>query len=266
MRPTPIIMFSAHTKRGARETFEALVAGAVDFCTKPRGEVSTDLKTIANELTSKLRVAAGANPKILSQASKPIPRPPSPEPQKGHSLVIIAISTGGPAALSKIVPVFPIDMRASVIVVQHMPAQFTAALAERLDAQSAVGVCEATNGDAPKPGIVYIAPGDKHLAFDSQGRFLVTQDPPINGCRPAADKTMSTAAKYFGRRCVGLVMTGMGRDGANGMAAIKDAKGQTWAQDKETSVIFGMPKAAIDAGVVDDVLPLAEIPIKLRYL
>ncbi len=267
-RPTPVIMFSAHTKQGARETFEALAAGAIDFCTKPGGEVSADLSAIAADLTAKLTAAANSRPRatVPLRSSKPADARPLTIPPTGPKVVIVGISTGGPAALTRVIPALPHNTRFATLVVQHMPAQFTANLAERLDGLSAVTVREARNGDIPRPGVVLIAPGDRHLEFDDGGAVRLTDGPPVNGCRPAADVTMTSAARVYGRKCIGVVMTGMGKDGAAGLAAIKSADGKTLAQDQETSVIFGMPRAAIEAGVVDDVAPLDDIAGRLRYM
>lgn len=268
-RPTPVIMFSAHTRQGARETFEALGAGAVDFCTKPDGEVSTDLSRIAGELVTKLRAAAASRPRALAPvvATKPAqPLAPITLPPMGPRLVIMAVSTGGPAALSRVIPALPANTRFATLVVQHMPAQFTRVLAERLDGLSAVSVREAGHGDLPLPRTVLIAPGDRHVTFDPSGAVVLTRDPPVNGCRPSADVSMQAAAQVYGRRTIGVVMTGMGKDGAAGVVAIKQAEGRTLAQDRETSVIFGMPRAAIDTGAVDHVVALDDIARRLRFL
>ncbi len=267
--PTPVIMFSAHTRQGARETFEALAAGAVDFCTKPSGEVSANLAAAEQELINKLRVAAEARPRAMAPITAAKPTGPirmATLPPTGPRLVLIAISTGGPAALSRVIPSLPADTRFATLVVQHMPAQFTAALAERLDSLSAVSVREARDGDLPRPGLVLIAPGDRHVEFDPDGKLRLVDGPLVHGCRPAADVTMKSAAPVYGRRLIGVVMTGMGKDGAEGMTAIKRVDGKTMAQDQETSVIFGMPRASIEAGVVDDVVPLDDIAGRLRYM
>lgn len=267
VRPTPVIMFSAHTRQGARETFEALAAGAVDFCTKPHGEVSTDLSAIAAELAAKLRAARASRPQVMAPVRAQTTTPtPITLPPTGPRVVIIGVSTGGPAALSRVIPALPGSTRFATVVVQHMPAQFTRALAERLDALSAVMVKEAEPGDMPEPGQVLIAPGDRHLVFDDRGAVALTDAPPVNACRPSADVTMQSAAAVYGRRTIGVIMTGMGKDGAAGMLAIKRAEGRTLAQDRETSVIHGMPGAAIAAGAVDHVVPLDEIARRLRFM
>jgi two-component system chemotaxis response regulator CheB len=279
-RPTPVVMFSAHTRQGAKETFDALAAGAVDFLTKPAGEVSVDLTKIADELIRKLIAAAQARPRA---ANPPPPsRPsgsftamrsfsstslPAASTSPGHlpRLCVIGISTGGPAALSELVPALVPDLRIAVIIVQHMPAGFTGPLAERLDAASRIEVREAHPGDRPLPGMVLIAPGDRHLELDDRGLVTLTDGPLVNGCRPAADVTMMSAARVYGRRALAVVMTGMGKDGAAGALAIKRADGKTLAQDQASSVIYGMPKAAIDLGAIDEVAALADIAAWMRY-
>ncbi len=273
-RPTPIVMFSAHTQKGAKETFEALAAGAIDFVTKPSGEVSTDIAKIADELIRKLSAAAGAR---LRGTTAPVKRAAAPALGTSFAgtttlsgglprLCVIAVSTGGPSALSHVVPALPGDIRFAVVIVQHMPAHFTAALAERLDAESVLTVREAQGGERPMPGLCLVAPGDRHVEFDDAGLVVLGDGPLVNGCRPAADVTMRSAARVYGRRTIGVVMTGMGKDGAAGARAIKEAQGKTFAQDQETSVIFGMPKAAIDAGAIDEVVPLDELAARLRTI
>jgi two-component system chemotaxis response regulator CheB len=269
VRPTPVVMFSAHTRQGARETFEALAAGAIDFVTKPAGEVSADLRAIADDLIGKLLAGAGARPRAFAPVQQAKPKTPvhiSTWPPTGPRVLVIGVSTGGPAALSRVIPTLPATIRFAIVIVQHMPASFTATLAERLNALSAVSVREARHGDIPAAGMVFIAPGDRHLEVTEGGVLTLTDAPPVNGCRPSADVTMASAARIFGRRAIGLVMTGMGKDGAAGLSAIRKADGVTLAQDQATSVIFGMPKAAIDAGVVDEVLSLDDIARRLQEL
>jgi two-component system chemotaxis response regulator CheB len=268
-RPTPVVMFSAHTKQGAKETFDALAAGAVDFVTKPAGEVSVDLSKIADDLIQKLTVAASARPRAAS-AVAPVRNSGSlsmktPLPLGAPRLCVVAVSTGGPAALSEVIPALPGELKIAVVIVQHMPAGFTATLAERLDGASRVSVREAQTGDRPFPGTVLIAPGDKHLEFDDRGFCVLTDGPMVNGCRPAADVTMISAAKIYERRSLAVVMTGMGKDGTAGALAIKRAGGKTLAQDAATSVIYGMPKAAVDAGAIDEVCALSDIAAWMRY-
>jgi two-component system chemotaxis response regulator CheB len=172
-------------------------------------------------------------------------------------VVVIGASTGGPAALDVVARALPHGAAYGVVIVQHMATSaLTAALAARLDAHGGFRVREAETGDRPRPGVALIAPGGKHLSFVAGGAVRLTDDPPVHGVRPAVDVAMKSAASCFGARLVGVVLTGMGRDGALGLAAIKAAGGRTIAQDKETSVVFGMPRAAAELGVVDEVAPL----------
>ena len=280
-RPTPVVMFSAHTRQGAKETFDALAAGAVDFLTKPAGEVSVDLTKIADELVRKLVAAAQSRPRAASPPSPSRPSGSFPAMRSATSmtslaaqsspgllprLCVIGISTGGPAALSELIPALVPDLKTAVVIVQHMPAGFTGPFAERLDALSQVTVQEAHPGDRPMPGLVLIAPGNHHLEFDDRGAVILTDGPLVNGCRPAADVTMMSAARVYGRRAAAIVMTGMGKDGAAGALAIKRADGKTLAQDQATSVIYGMPRAAIDAGAIDEIAALGDIATWLRYV
>jgi two-component system chemotaxis response regulator CheB len=280
-RPTPVLMFSAHTRQGARETFDALHAGAIDFVTKPAGEVSSQLDGIADELCRKLVAASRSRIPRAPSARAPslrvrTPRPPT-EPSLRRSqamaavnpnpkVIFIAISTGGPVALSRVIPHLPATLRAGVVIIQHMPATFTGALADRLNSESLLEVREAIDGDIPCPGLVLIAPGGKHLKVDLNGTLRLTDGPHLHGCKPAADITMKSAATAYGRRAVGLVMTGMGKDGAEGLRAIKQAGGKTLAQDKESSLIFGMPKSALELDAVDEVVALDGIADKLSHL
>lgn len=262
--PVPIVMLSAHTTQGARQTMEALEAGAMDFLTKPSGEVSADLSQIGPELIDRVWAAAHADTsKLPSSWSRPerLALRPMPAVQQplGPRIVVVGVSTGGPAALAQLLPAIPRRTNLALVVVQHMPPAFTTALAERLDSISRLKVKEAQSGDRPTEGTALVAPGGVHLEFATDGSVLLRKTPPVNGCRPSADVTMKSAASVFGRQTVGVIMTGMGRDGAEGMAIIKEAGGQTIAQDQNSCVVFGMPKACIDKGVVDTVVPLDEI-------
>jgi len=307
-RPVPVVMLSAHRGAGARETIEALAAGAVDFVTKPQGEVSVDLGVIRDELIEKIVAAASAHPVAPLTAAPPDDALGSTRSRaerttvnlRGKELsgalaavearllaveraaagrasrtsassmlepaVIVAISTGGPSALERLLPRLPTDFPAGVLIVQHMPAQFTAALAERLDRLSSLRVREAREGDRISTGTVLIAPGDYHVVVAPGGVLELMQSPPVNGCRPSADVTFQSAAPVYGGRMIGVVMTGMGNDGALGLAAVRAAGGHVVAQDRESSVLWGMPKAAVDAGVVHDVVTLDLLAPLLRRL
>jgi two-component system chemotaxis response regulator CheB len=266
-RPTPVVMLSAHTREGAKETFEALAAGAVDFLAKPSGEVSADFQRIAPILVEKVLAAAQAVPREITPCRAPAPKV-NPGlmtwPPTGPRVVVIGVSTGGPSALSRVIPALAAETPFATIIVQHMPAQFTSALAERLNGLSAIEVREAREGDRPRQGVALVAPGDQHLEVGEGGVLHVTDGPEVNGCKPSVDVTMKSAAKIFGRRAIGVIMTGMGKDGAEGLAAIKAAGGRTFAQDKATSVIYGMPRAAVEAGAVDEVVALDDIAGKLE--
>jgi two-component system chemotaxis response regulator CheB len=278
-RPTPVVMFSAHTREGAKETLEALAAGAVDFVAKPAGEVSTDLSSVEEELSRKLIAAASSRPRAPRSVPRPArqvvdaPLPAAPASARAPSssgplprLCVVAVSTGGPVALSRVLPLLPADLAMALVVVQHMPAHFLSALAERLHAECRIEVREAKAGDRPRPGLALIAPGDKHLEFDDRGAIVLVDGPLVHGCRPAADITMLSAARVYGRRAVGVVMTGMGKDGTAGALAIRRAEGRTLAQDEATSVIFGMPKSAIEAGAIETIVPLDELAERITAL
>ena len=268
IRPTPVVMLSAHTREGARETFEALAAGAVDFLTKPTGEVSAELPRVGVELRNKLAAAVLARPMPLGAAAPPKAGPrltgPRPVGVVGPKVVVVGVSTGGPAALGRVLPRLPADTSVALLVVQHLPQGFTAALAERLDGISAIRVREAAGGDRPEAGLALVAPGDHHLEVAPDGTLAVTDEPEVNGVRPSADVTMCSAAQVFGRRTVGVVMTGMGRDGAEGMRAIKRAGGATLVQDEASSVIWGMPRACVEAGAADQIVPLDALADAIR--
>ena len=268
LRPTPVVMLSAHTHEGAKETFEALAAGAVDFLAKPAGEVSAELTKIGAALREKVAAAAHARPMPMAHAPRPAPPARLTAPRAvgvvGPKVVVVGVSTGGPAALARFLPRFPADTSLALIVVQHLPAGFTAALAERLDGMSAIRVREAADGDRPEAGLALIAPGDRHLEVLPDGTLRTNEEPEVNGVRPSADVTMRAAAAVFARRAVGVVMTGMGRDGADGMRAIKAAGGATLVQDEATSVIWGMPRACVDAGCADRVVALDALADAVR--
>jgi two-component system chemotaxis response regulator CheB len=274
-RATPIVMLSAHTQQGAKETLQALGAGAVDFVTKPNGEVSATLGAAKAELIEKLLAAAGANVSVLAPpTTRIVPKESTSEPEAArssphssrrmslagqHRLIVVASSTGGPQALLRVVPQLKLGGRAALILVQHMPDGFTGALAEQLTEAAGFDIREAQNGDLAAPGSALLAPGGMHLLLDRMGRVQLRADPPVHGVRPAADPTLVSAAQSFGARTIGVVLTGMGRDGAKGLAAVKASGGTTLAQDKATSLVYGMPKAAVELGVIDTISPLERI-------
>lgn len=272
-RPVPILMISAHTQVGAQETLDALAAGAVDFIPKPDGEVSTDLSVVKDELFRKIRAASLSKPEVATPTAeatrqvRPVESKPPPRPVSANDpVVIIAISTGGPAALERVIPRLPENLKASVLVVQHMPKAFTKALARRLDSVSGLAVKEASAGDELRPGQVLIAPGDRHLVFDAASRVKLTETAPVNGCRPSADVTYQAAARALGSRVTAVVMTGMGKDGALGCRAVKATGSKVFAQDEASSVVWGMPRAVVQLNLADEVLPLDGITKRLTEL
>ncbi len=262
-RPTPCIMLSAFTPRGAEATLQALEAGAFDFVQKPSGSISMDLERVAGELLGKIRAAHRVNLGLLALRQPPPPAPPAPaapDTAAVRNVVVVACSTGGPRALSELIPALPGGLAASVLVVQHMSAGFTKSLAARLDGASALTVREAAEGELLANGRVLLAPGDWHMTLQvsPQGwRVALDQRPPQQGVRPAADPLFISAARAFGPRCLAVVMTGMGQDGTQGLRAVKAAGGSSLVQDEASCVVYGMPRHAIEAGLADTVAPLS---------
>ena len=273
---TAIVMVSAHTTQGASQTVEALAAGAIDFVTKPDGEVSANLAGMREALIQKLLTAAAANLSQLtaSPQSAPLAEPPGsrrsesrlPRLPPGLRVVVIASSTGGPAALARVLPSLRVKQSASVLIVQHMPAGFTAPLAAQLAERADFPIHEARSGDALEAGQGLVAPGDRHLLVDRSGRVTLSASAPVHGVRPAADVTFKSVAQGYGARAIGVVLTGMGRDGAVGLAAIKAAGGRTIAQDRASCTVYGMPRAAVEMGVVDEVIALDRVGLALTHL
>ena len=254
-RPVPVLLLSSLTQEGAEVTLRALELGAMDFVDKSSVESMTML-SLAEELVTKVRALAGARVKGRRKGRA---RAPAPAEGEGAELVVIAASTGGPSALQTLFAALPAALHAAVLVVQHIPRGFTRSLAERLDARSAFPVREATDGDPIEPGRVLIAPAGIHTRLRRRGervRVVLAEEPREALHRPSADVLMASAAAIYGPRAVGVVLTGMGSDGTEGLRAIRDAGGHTLAESEETCVIFGMPKAAAAAGVVSRTVPL----------
>ena len=275
--PTPIVMLSSRTRRGAEETIRSLELGAVDFVCKPSGAISMDIAEVKEILIAKLRLAVHARllpPAVAYPCRRPArvgssavasPRPTAPS-HPADRVVVIGSSTGGPRALETVIPELPADLPAAVVVAQHMPAGFTAAMADRLNSLSAVRVREAADGDSLTQGEVLIAPGGRHLLVTRRRRVTTSDAPPVWGVRPAADLLMTSAAEAYGTACVGVILTGMGQDGARGAALIRKAGGRTLAQDEATCVVYGMPKAAVEQGGVDLVVPLPQIASTIAHI
>jgi len=265
--PRPVVMLSAYTTAGAEASLRALDMGAVDFVAKPGSRDAGDLDALGRRLLLALRAAARAE---LANVRTAEARPPSvaathAAPVVGHGapvVVALAASTGGPRALLELIPRLPAGLDAAVVVVQHMPPDFTRSLAERLDALGPLPTREAAHGMPLEPGCVYVAPGDFHTRVHREpggvATFALSRGAPVWGVRPSADPLFASVAEAFGAAAVGLVLTGMGRDGADGLHAIRAAGGRTAAQDRNTSVVYGMPRAAAPAA--GSVLPLLEVP------
>lgn len=264
-QPRPIVVVSGYTERGSQAAVRALGLGAVDVVPKPSGPISLDVKKVTGELHRAIEAARVAHVDALTSSAAPI----SPGGRRGgatDAIVAIAASTGGPRALSLVLGALPAKLGAAVLVVQHMPPGFTAALAARLDALSALSVAEAADGARIVPDRIWVAPGDFHMRVRRSGpelRISLDRGRPMWGSRPAADALFASIAEVRGETCLGVVLTGMGRDGAAGLAAIRAAGGRTLAQDRATSVVYGMPARAVEQGAVDALLPLEQIPSKI---
>lgn len=278
--PVPVIMLSSLTKHGAEQTLKALQLGAVDFIGKPAGRLSPDITQIKDDILEKIRVAAGAKKKLQNLISR-IPETNITSPKvsapkvvsygsKLNKLVLIGTSTGGPKALYQVLPHFPASINAGILVVQHMPPGFTRSLAERLDSMSQIRVKEAEHGEKIVPGTAYIAPGDFHLKVIAQSvagtkELIVNLDksPPRGALRPAADVMLESVAQEFWSHMVCVIMTGMGHDGAAALPALKQRGAQIIAEDQSTCIVYGMPKAAVETGLVDRVVRLPDIYLEV---
>ena len=297
--PLPVVMVSSITKEGADATIKAMGLGAIDFICKPNGSLSK-LDSVAEEILAKCRAAAGVKMRkrlngSLAVFPPPIKKAPTtvrvalPERKtltatrttttltrgnvkqaikatggrasSGGRFIVLGCSTGGPNALQEFVPRLPADLPCPVLMVQHMPAGFTASLARRLNEVSAITVKEAEDKEPLKAGTVYVAPGGYHMtvAEGAGGKVIsLNQNPPLGTLRPAADMLFESVAKY-GNDIVSVILTGMGQDGANGMEKIKKTGGYVIAESEETCVVYGMPKAVVDRGLADEVLPVQNI-------
>jgi two-component system chemotaxis response regulator CheB len=265
LRPTPVVMVSTLTEQGSEITLRALELGAVDFVAKPKLGVREGMNELIDDVAGKIRVAAGARVRRLAHAE--------PGAQAGtqridghfihttEKVVFIGSSTGGTEALKEVLTRMPANSPA-ILATQHMPELFTKSFAMRLDGLSAMKVKEAENGERVLPGHAYIAPGHSHLLIRKSGAYYFTelsQAEPVNRHRPSVDVLFDSAANVLGANALGVILTGMGKDGAAGMARMHQAGAYTIAQDAATCVVYGMPKAAVESGGVDAVVPLAEI-------
>jgi two-component system, chemotaxis family, protein-glutamate methylesterase/glutaminase len=259
----PVIMFSSLTERGAAVTLEALARGASDYLAKPNntGSLAVAMGQVRTELSAKILSLCRRPPHMPGVAASAlgVRRTPGTQP---IDVLAIGTSTGGPNALAEVLPRLPRDFPVPVLVVQHMPPLFTRFLADRLNSQSQLEVREAEPGARLEPGHVWIAPGDYHMTTSRQGRQVslrLNQDPPENSCRPSVDVLFRSVANAFGAGTLGVVMTGMGADGARGAVQIHEAGGEIVVQDEASSVVWGMPGAVVSAGVADRIYPLKRI-------
>jgi len=259
--PTPIIMVSAYTKKGAEKTIEALEASAIDFIEKPGETISLKIREVEQDILKKVKIANEANFPTTKKVIKSLESLKYKSEKK--TLIIIVASTGGPQTTNIILSQLPRDFPSSIIVIQHMPPVFTGAFAKRLNKHCMIKVKEAKDGDHLINGQALIAPGGFHLEITNNNQVELSKKPPLHGIRPSADITMNSASRAFDGNIIGIVLSGMGKDGAIGVRNIKHKGGTIIAQNKDTSVVHGMPKAALDTGSVDHVLPYHKITAKL---
>src|SRR5215813_5880894 len=258
--PLPVILFSTHSKEGAYSTLKALALGAVDFIAKPTDAAAGHLEKIADVLIDKIKVAKRATGRKLPPATVPIDPPAIlKKGTRSTAAPTRSVAIGGPNALQYVLSQLPADFPCSILVVQHMPEGFTEMFAKRLDECCALDVSEAKSGDLLLAGRVLICPGNRHMMVRRmpRGDMAVLSDaPPVNGHRPSVDVLFHSVAQEFGPTAVGIIMTGMGEDGAEGIGAIKNSGGMTIAQSEDTCVVSGMPRAAILKGYANKVIPL----------
>lgn len=264
-RPLPVVMVSTKTQQGAQVTLEALSLGAVDYVAKPVGAKGATLADFKESIVNAVRAAAQSNHRRIgrpvSTVGTAIVQPAGPR----GMVIAIGISAGGPATLHGMIPVFG-DQTPPIIITQHMPAEFTGPFAKRLDAAARVDVKQAENGDALRPGLVLIAPGSHHLRLvKGAGGLKVALDSgaKVSGFRLSVDVMFDSVAVAAGPLAIGVIMTGMGHDGSDGVRQIKRRGGTTIAQDEVTSIVYGMPEAAFQTGCVDRVEPLERIPLAI---
>lgn len=280
LRPMPVVMVSSLTQKGADVTLRALELGAIDFVTKPKVDVAGSLADYAEELIAKIKMAAGARVNARSASALKTPMLNSLHAEKRHSadvvlpaatgkrvlrtterIIAIGASTGGTEAIREVLEALPPDAPA-IVISQHIPAAFSKPFAERMNRSSAMAVCEASDGQYILPGHVYIAPGDQHLLVERDGaryRCRLSSGPQVNRHRPSVDVMFRSMAQNVGPNAVGVILTGMGDDGARGLKEMLDAGASTIAQDEPTSVVWGMPGAAVKLGGAQHVLPLHRV-------
>jgi len=268
-RPTPVLMFSSLTHEGARVTLDALAAGAVDFLPKNFAELASHPEQVQQLLCSRIHAIAKSKQPALARSQTTAPRqvrasiskPPVP---RAYKLVIIGSSTGGPVALQRILRELPADFPTPLLLIQHMPASFTRAFAERLDAACNIAVKEAEDGDFLHPARALLAPGGMQLLLDGQRRIRLVAGDARQSYRPSVDISFAAAANTYKSAVLALVLTGMGSDGCEGARLLKRYGAQVWVQDEASCVINGMPQALVNAHLADAVYNLADIPAHLQ--
>lgn len=259
--PVPVVMLSSLTEAGTEATVRALALGAVDFVAKPTHLTGLGMSSIADELVEKVRRAAGARvgrTPISAPSSRSSAMPPANGRHPPVDLIVVGASTGGPRAIAEVLAGLPANLPCPVIVVQHLPAGFTQSLGRRLNEICPLDVAEAHAGQRLRPGLVLLAPGDFHLTLQGS-RVLLDQGPRRHGVRPSIDTTLESVARGFHGIALAIILTGMGDDGMQGSRALKATGGMVWAEDESTCVIYGMPRAVIEAGLADAVLPVNQI-------
>lgn len=256
LRPMPVVMVSAYTEAGSETTLRALELGAIDFIGKPRADGLKAVEDYAEELLDKLRAAKGA--RLRSRPSQPVrsgsPVTPAVRSGMGNKIIFLGASTGGTEAIKEFLMGIPADCP-PILIVQHMPEAFTASFARRLDTLSAPKVIESQGGEKVEPGTVYIAPGHSHLTIRRAGSGFVTDllaTPPVNRHRPSVDVLFDAAAAIVGNAAIGVILTGMGKDGAQGMLKMRQAGARTFGQDENSCVVYGMPREAFVVGAVEE--------------
>lgn len=270
-RPTPVIMVSSYSEKDENATIRALEMGAVDFVRKPGKGKSLTMVAVQDELIAKIKMAASVHPEASAGngenglAAPAKPAQPLP-PREMKKLVVIGSSTGGPKALAKIMPSMAADAPLGILIVQHMPAGFTASLASRLDQISAFHVTEAREGDLLAAGRAFVAPGGFHLRIRPGGRLHLSASASVNNVRPAADVTLEDAAELYRDKVIAVVLTGMGNDGARGGAAVRARGGVAIAQNPATCVVDGMPASLIQSGNADHIVPLGRMAREIQDL
>ncbi|PHM61110.1 protein-glutamate methylesterase/protein-glutamine glutaminase [Xenorhabdus ishibashii] len=261
LRPMPVVMVSSLTAKGSEITLKALELGAVDFVTKPQLGIREGMLAYSELIAEKIRAAAQAKISLAEPASvstAPLNFKPLLSSEK---LIAVGASTGGTEAIKNLLQPLPITSPA-LLITQHMPAGFTRSFAERLNKLSQITVKEAEDGERVLPGHAYIAPGDRHMELCRSGanyQIMITHAQPVNRHRPSVDVLFRSVAKYAGRNSVGVILTGMGNDGAAGLLEMKQAGAYTLAQSEKSCVVFGMPRAAIQLGAVDEIMDLQKI-------